>query len=342
MPIGISMQSGLFCWRQALCTEASLRALRRRYPQIYKAEQKLLLDPRQVSVDRRDFLAAFSAIVPASHRSAAAHARCVHSSAMMRCCVTQHRTLPGILGFRLQPVAPLPCASLCNVHVAPADIHRQAICPDGSALLQHLCLTFHDAVCRPLPGLAAPVLKRHLEQILGNLARSFPPAAACLQATAAGGGIAPGAMLSEGAVLEDSDDEAEGGSPMQPWLLCLPVAIRLRTRFQPTRDELCTAHSPSFIESRGRWSHLTMFLPEALPAAQELQACQLHSRLATRSCGRGCSSAGLRGRARRTSRPRCCMPWRACRCMPLACPPCYRTPVPGGLPLLMLGSCNYD
>ena len=75
LPTEISMRPGSFCRRQALCTEASLRALRRRYPQIYKAEQKLLLDPRQVSVDRRDFLAAFSAIVPASHRSAAAHAR---------------------------------------------------------------------------------------------------------------------------------------------------------------------------------------------------------------------------------------------------------------------------
>ena len=60
---------------QALCTEASLKALRRRYPQIYDSEQKLLLDPGLVSVDRRDFLAAFSAIVPASHRSAAANAR---------------------------------------------------------------------------------------------------------------------------------------------------------------------------------------------------------------------------------------------------------------------------
>ena len=60
---------------QALCTEASLKALRRRYPQIYKSEQKLLLDATLVTVDRRDFLAAYSAIVPASHRSSAANAR---------------------------------------------------------------------------------------------------------------------------------------------------------------------------------------------------------------------------------------------------------------------------
>ena len=62
------------CW-QALCTEASLRAMRRAYPQIYDSDEKLLIDPARVCVTRRDFLAAFSAMTPASHRSAAAHAR---------------------------------------------------------------------------------------------------------------------------------------------------------------------------------------------------------------------------------------------------------------------------
>ena len=118
---------------QALCTEASLASLRRHYPQIYDADDKLLIDPGRVSgasgqgradiqrgvggmigflatahaesrsaavdttsdpmspthlcwrcspvlrmqvrVERRDFLAAFQTITPASHRSAVAHAR---------------------------------------------------------------------------------------------------------------------------------------------------------------------------------------------------------------------------------------------------------------------------
>jgi ATPase family AAA domain-containing protein 2 len=60
---------------QALCTEASLRALRRHYPQIYETDDKLLIDPQKVSVTRHDFLAAAVGITPASHRSAAAHAR---------------------------------------------------------------------------------------------------------------------------------------------------------------------------------------------------------------------------------------------------------------------------
>jgi SpoVK/Ycf46/Vps4 family AAA+-type ATPase len=62
---------------QALCTEASLASLRRHYPQIYDADDKLLIDPGRVRVQRRDFLSAFQTITPASHRSAAANARWV-------------------------------------------------------------------------------------------------------------------------------------------------------------------------------------------------------------------------------------------------------------------------
>ncbi len=61
---------------QALCTEASLHALRRRYPQIYDSDDKLLIDPASIAVEQQDFVAALSSITPASHRSAAAHARC--------------------------------------------------------------------------------------------------------------------------------------------------------------------------------------------------------------------------------------------------------------------------
>ena len=60
---------------QALCTEASLHALRRQYPQIYDTNDKLLVDPATVRVSRTDFLSAFKAITPSSHRSAVAHAR---------------------------------------------------------------------------------------------------------------------------------------------------------------------------------------------------------------------------------------------------------------------------
>lgn len=60
---------------KALCTEATIRALRRRYPQIYSSKEKLLINVDEVNVKTRDFLAAMKEIVPASHRSARTHAR---------------------------------------------------------------------------------------------------------------------------------------------------------------------------------------------------------------------------------------------------------------------------
>uniref|UniRef100_A0A1B6EE35 Tat-binding homolog 7 n=2 Tax=Clastoptera arizonana TaxID=38151 RepID=A0A1B6EE35_9HEMI len=55
---------------RALCSEAVIQALRRRYPQIYKSSKKLLLNPDNVKVNKRDFDQAQRNIVPASYRSA--------------------------------------------------------------------------------------------------------------------------------------------------------------------------------------------------------------------------------------------------------------------------------
>ena len=43
--------------RQALCTEAALNAIQRRYPQVYKTNDRLLLDPTSIHVQARDFMA---------------------------------------------------------------------------------------------------------------------------------------------------------------------------------------------------------------------------------------------------------------------------------------------
>jgi len=53
---------------RALCTEAALRAVRRHYPQIYKTNRRLLLDPSQIEVLPADFAVAHAALVPASRR----------------------------------------------------------------------------------------------------------------------------------------------------------------------------------------------------------------------------------------------------------------------------------
>ena len=54
---------------KALCAEATLRALRRIYPQIYSSTDKLLLDLNQISIIEEDFLRATKEIVPCSFRS---------------------------------------------------------------------------------------------------------------------------------------------------------------------------------------------------------------------------------------------------------------------------------
>ncbi|XP_027027133.1 ATPase family AAA domain-containing protein 2 isoform X2 [Tachysurus fulvidraco] len=54
---------------KAVCAEAALCALRRRYPQIYTTSQKLLLDVASISVEGRDFLSAMRKIVPTSQRA---------------------------------------------------------------------------------------------------------------------------------------------------------------------------------------------------------------------------------------------------------------------------------
>lgn len=54
---------------KALCTEAALIALRRRYPQIYVSSQKLQLDVSSIVLGAQDFYHAMQNIVPASQRA---------------------------------------------------------------------------------------------------------------------------------------------------------------------------------------------------------------------------------------------------------------------------------
>ncbi|KAL1925618.1 uncharacterized protein VTP21DRAFT_501 [Calcarisporiella thermophila] len=55
---------------KALCTEAALRAIHRRYPQIYESPEKLLIDSNAIRVRQHDFLVSSKLIVPASARIA--------------------------------------------------------------------------------------------------------------------------------------------------------------------------------------------------------------------------------------------------------------------------------
>lgn len=59
---------------RALCTEAALNAIQRRYPQIYQTTERLLLQPETIQVDAKDFMMSVNKIVPSSARSASSAA----------------------------------------------------------------------------------------------------------------------------------------------------------------------------------------------------------------------------------------------------------------------------
>lgn len=54
---------------RALCTEAALNAIQGTYPQIYKSDKKLAIDPSKITVTAKDFTIALKKIVPSSLRS---------------------------------------------------------------------------------------------------------------------------------------------------------------------------------------------------------------------------------------------------------------------------------
>uniref|UniRef100_A0A3B4AX49 ATPase family AAA domain-containing protein 2 n=1 Tax=Periophthalmus magnuspinnatus TaxID=409849 RepID=A0A3B4AX49_9GOBI len=51
---------------KAVCSEAALCALRRRYPQIYSSSQKLVLDVNSIAITSKDFMTAMAKMVPAA------------------------------------------------------------------------------------------------------------------------------------------------------------------------------------------------------------------------------------------------------------------------------------
>ncbi|PKI83929.1 hypothetical protein MVES_001879 [Malassezia vespertilionis] len=57
---------------RALCTEATLNAIQRRYPQIYSSTERLELEPTSIHVDGKDFMLALKKMVPSSARSTSA------------------------------------------------------------------------------------------------------------------------------------------------------------------------------------------------------------------------------------------------------------------------------
>lgn len=59
---------------RALCTEAALNAVQRRYPQIYKSNEKLQIKPETINIAAKDFMISVKKMVPSSERSASSGA----------------------------------------------------------------------------------------------------------------------------------------------------------------------------------------------------------------------------------------------------------------------------
>ena len=54
---------------RALCTEAALNAVQRRYPQIYQSNEKLLIKPETITVVAKDFMMSIKKMIPSSERA---------------------------------------------------------------------------------------------------------------------------------------------------------------------------------------------------------------------------------------------------------------------------------
>lgn len=91
---------------KALCTEASLAALRRRYPQIYSSSQHYKLDVSSIVLGSQDFGHALRTIVPAAQRALAPPGRALSSTLQPLLESSLAHTLACLL--RVFPHAELP------------------------------------------------------------------------------------------------------------------------------------------------------------------------------------------------------------------------------------------
>uniref|UniRef100_A0A3Q1KH34 ATPase family AAA domain-containing protein 2 n=1 Tax=Anabas testudineus TaxID=64144 RepID=A0A3Q1KH34_ANATE len=121
---------------KAVCSEAALCALRRRYPQIYSSSQKLVLDVNSIAITNRDFMSAMSKMVPAAQRAVVSPAKALIpairpllSTTLQNILHAVSRVFPhaeqGLKRKREQGIVLLPfCLVLFCIHlVRPSTAH---------------------------------------------------------------------------------------------------------------------------------------------------------------------------------------------------------------------------
>uniref|UniRef100_A0A3Q2TQ55 ATPase family AAA domain-containing protein 2 n=1 Tax=Fundulus heteroclitus TaxID=8078 RepID=A0A3Q2TQ55_FUNHE len=119
---------------KALCTEAALMALRRRYPQIYGSSVKLKLDVKSIVLGPADFSKAMKTIVPASQRALAPPGRALSPTLRPLLASSFSSVLKALL--RVFPHA--QCTDRDNTqggdnHVLDEDLYSDDDNEDGSA-----------------------------------------------------------------------------------------------------------------------------------------------------------------------------------------------------------------
>uniref|UniRef100_A0A7N8WUA7 ATPase family AAA domain-containing protein 2 n=1 Tax=Mastacembelus armatus TaxID=205130 RepID=A0A7N8WUA7_9TELE len=123
---------------KAVCSEAALCALRRRYPQIYSSSQKLVLDVNSITITNKDFMTAMSKMVPAAQRVVVSPAKALIpairpllSTALQNILDVVRRVFPhaeqGLKRKREQQGVVFLLSYNFNNLMSPSNVHHKAV-----------------------------------------------------------------------------------------------------------------------------------------------------------------------------------------------------------------------
>ncbi|XP_035828419.1 ATPase family AAA domain-containing protein 2 isoform X2 [Aplysia californica] len=112
---------------KALCTEAAMLALRRRYPQIYISNEALQLDESSIKVSAKDFFDAVQNIIPTSQRAVNTPARALSA----RVCPLLQRQLDRVMS-QLADTFPPCLAQISSLDAAATSSQAQALAENGA------------------------------------------------------------------------------------------------------------------------------------------------------------------------------------------------------------------
>lgn len=107
---------------KALCTEAAMHALRRRYPQIYLSDEALEIDESSINVSAKDFFDAIQTIIPTSQRAVNTPAKPLSQ----RICPLMEHLLDDVMG-QLNDIFPMSLAQVNSLNAAATSNQAQAL-----------------------------------------------------------------------------------------------------------------------------------------------------------------------------------------------------------------------